>query len=425
MSSQDDNLLELKNIKKYFPVEKNIFERIIGGSSNVVHAVDDITLNIKENEIFGLCGESGCGKSTTARVISGLDFETSGEFVWNGSTKSIKERKPLSFRKNIQLIFQNPFQSLHPRMNVGSQVAHALVIQGQKKPEKKAYDNKFLLSRVLIAPLVIMLIYCLFFIIQYLFAQNLKNEIITHVFSIGNVAVVFPGSFYLFPTIALFLLIIFVYYKLYPRDPFLDQEVIDLFTSVGLNPAPDYYVKYPHELSGGERQRVAIARALILNPKLIVADEPTSMLDVSIRASILDLMSDLKKRFNLSVLFITHDLATVRYFCDKVAIMYVGEIVEFGTIKEVYDNPRHPYTWSLLQAIPVPDPSYERLSDLPSGEVPDAINPPSGCRFHPRCPHVKEICMKESPKLQKLSSNHSVSCHLQEELFFDGKLKID
>jgi oligopeptide/dipeptide ABC transporter ATP-binding protein len=506
-------LLELNNIKKYFIVEKSIIERILGSSTEAVHAVDNITLRIKENEIFGLCGESGCGKSTTARVISGLDFETDGEFVWRGEVKEIPERKQFSFRKNIQLIFQNPFQSLHPRMTVGSQVAHALEIQ-MDHPERDKYLNfakfgayftlfifalaflELIVANIfelmtylnetfgnvlIIGPLTLKpeleffaYLTAFFAIISFLllnyipkvrlyykilgslenrtkakmlFRADLGRKMFgisifiaivflllgletTHLFVLNLIVVnyefIYPGVilidisiFFIAFGILSYLLLTYLSQRLY-----LDGSVIDIFKAVGLTPAPDYYLKYPHQLSGGERQRVAVARALILNPKLVIADEPTSMLDVSIRASILDLIGDLKNRFKLSVLFITHDLATVRYFCDKVAIMYVGEIVEIGTIKAVYESPRHPYTWSLIQAIPVPDPNYKLEGELPSGEVPDAINPPTGCRFHPRCPFAKEKCAVEVPTLYNVSKDHSVACHFHEELFMDKKLKI-
>jgi oligopeptide/dipeptide ABC transporter ATP-binding protein len=218
-----------------------------------------------------------------------------------------------------------------------------------------------------------------------------------------------------------------IYYNFSSKQQrnFEDQEVLTTLKYVGLHPPLDYYNKFPHELSGGERQRVAIARAIIVNPEMIIADEPTSMLDVSIRASILDLLFNLKQKLNLTILFITHDLAVAKHFCNQIAIMYVGEIVETGLINEVFNNPRHPYTYTLLKSIPVPDPTYKTDFVIPEGEVPDAINPPSGCRFHPRCPFAEEICAKQKPGYEMISSTHKVACHFHSKLYSEKSLKIN
>ncbi|MFW9928773.1 MAG: ABC transporter ATP-binding protein [Candidatus Thorarchaeota archaeon] len=415
--SQSEYILELNEIKKYFLVEKSSIERIMGSKGEAVHAVDGINLKIKQNEIFGLCGESGCGKTTTARVIGGLDLETAGEFIWEGYKVSTPERKSKKFKKNIQFIFQNPFQSLHPRMKVGQQLSHAMVVQKVPTNPKRVYIAR----KNYIGTVIDIIFLALSFI---LFILSTSTQIVS--IPLTNYILAIPGRYFfsLFVICFFIVIIFYIFYIYWPKRGFIDIEVLEIFNAVGLNPPMDYYNKFPHQLSGGERQRVSIARALMLNPKLIIADEPTSMLDVSIRASILDLIGALKDQFSLSVLFITHDLATVRYFCDKVAIMYVGEIVETGLIKEVFDSPRHPYTWALLQAIPVPDPNYHRKSELPSGEVPDAINPPSGCRFHPRCQFAKDICKTETPKLEKVTPEHSVACHFQEEIFSQGNLQI-
>lgn len=514
--SNESSLLELKNIKKYFPVEKGISERILGTGVEFVHAVDDISLEVQENEVVGLCGESGCGKTTTARVIAGLDFETAGYFKWKGETLTPNERRNHSFRKKIQFIFQNPFQSLNPRMKVGHQVLDALIIQNQfDDPERKKYVNQTkwglilglifmlvgidliffaypetpifvlptLLSTLMLVVQMVLLVliireiyylldYCsnifiwllnifvnkivykrkahypipstnlrktyqqkivffvLFFLLVVLIGFDSWQMIkIQNLIPAINLAVSFASFRIIFLLVGPVLMIVgagaYFYLNYRPKLTYMDKTVLSMFQSVGLVPADTYYQKYPHQLSGGERQRVVIARALILNPKLVVADEPTSMLDVSIRASILDLISKMKELYSLSVLFITHDLATVSQFCDKVAIMYVGEIVEKGNIEEIFRTPRHPYTWSLIKAIPVPDPSYKMTGELPIGDVADAINPPSGCRFNPRCQFAKDRCRTEVPILETVSPKQSVACHFQEELWSNGSLKID
>ena len=516
-TSKETNLLDLENIKKYFSAEKGIFQRILETGDAYVHAVDNISLHIQENEIYGLCGESGCGKTTTARVIAGLDFETSGIFKWKGEQLKPNDRVGHSFRKKIQFIFQNPFQSLHPRMRVGQQVLDALIIQKQfDDPNRKkyvqrtnlglflaiififiglstiffAYPNKpkfvlpsllsslFIILQIIILILVLREIYYMFdywldlfiwllnkFINTYIFKRQTKKSIpplnirfktyiikliyftifFALVYVIGfddrhliniqrivpflNIAVSFSGArnVLLILGVALLVIGIFSYFLLnyLPKISYKDKAVISMFENVGLTPAETYYLKYPHQLSGGERQRVVIARALILNPQLIVADEPTSMLDVSIRASILELVSKMQAMYKLSVLLITHDLATVSHFCDKVAIMYVGEIVENGKIDEIFQYPRHPYTWALIKAIPVPDPSYNLSGELPIGDVADAITPPSGCRFHPRCQFAKKRCRNEIPVLETISPKQSVACHYHEELWANGSLKLD
>ena len=231
-------------------------------------------------------------------------------------------------------------------------------------------------------------------------------------------------EFYVGGFLAILAVTIYLTQTYYPLSNFKDKEVLDMLNLVGLNPAIDYYDKYPHQLSGGERQRVAIARVIIVKPEVIIADEPTSMLDVSIRASILDLMNDLKERFNLTILFITHDLAVAKHFCNQIAIMYVGEIVEIGDINEVFNHPRHPYTYTLLNAIPVPDPDYQTEFIIPEGDVPDAQNQPSGCRFHPRCIFKKDICSQNAPELINVYGTQKVASHFQDGLQRDNKLKI-
>ena len=214
---------------------------------------------------------------------------------------------------------------------------------------------------------------------------------------------------------------IYVFLGRIPLSKFKDEDVLKVLAAVKLNPETYFYRKYPHELSGGERQRVATARALILNPELIIADEPTSMLDVSVRATILELMKDLRKNFGLTIIFITHDLATAKYFCDRIAIMYAGEVIELGTSEDIFKDPRHPYAWSLLQAVPIPDPTYKREVELPKGEVPDPANYPSGCRFHPRCRFAEQKCAVVAPTLNKVNIGHLVSCHFAESLYLNER----
>ncbi len=409
MSNTKETVIELRNIKKYFPVEGSLFAKILGGKEKAVKAVDDISLKIDQGDIFGLAGESGCGKTTTARIIAGLNFETGGEFYWRGNKMLPSERKGRLFRKNIQFIFQNPFTSLHPRLKIGKQLSNALAIQGRFEDEERKNVHKG--SNIGEISLIIFSIIAIFF---FMIGYSNKLKLI-----FGQQPAFYYG-------VVFFFIGLYTYYrfKLQRDKKFQDKDVLLILSLVGLNPAMDYYNKYPHELSGGERQRVAIARSIIVNPQVLIADEPTSMLDVSIRASILDLILQVKERLNLSILFITHDLAVAKHFCNKIAIMYVGEIVETGNINEVFKQPRHPYTYTLLKAIPIPDPNYKSDFEIPESEVADALNPPSGCRFHPRCPFMQKKCMEVKPELMEVSDSHKVACHFQNELATESKLRL-
>jgi peptide/nickel transport system ATP-binding protein len=325
---ESESLVEIRGLKKWFPVEKSFIERLMTRQRQFVHAVDGIDFEIRRGEVFGLAGESGSGKTTTGRLILRLAEPTAGNISFDGVNLTLLGKEEMRrMRQHMQVIFQDPFASMNPRMKTGDAIGHSLEIFGVVKGEEKR------------------------------------------------------------------------------------RRVMDMMERVGLTPAPILYDKYPHQLSGGQRQRVVIARALMLHPDLIVADEPIAMADVSMRALLLDLMLQLKQDFNLTYLFITHDLATAKYICDRIAIMYLGLICEMGTLEQVYRHPQHPYTQALLAAVPVPDPHARRTAPMPKGEIPSPINPPSGCRFHPRCPVAQKMCSQEEPKLVEVADGHYVACH--------------
>jgi oligopeptide/dipeptide ABC transporter ATP-binding protein len=342
-------VLEVRNLFKYFPVKQSLFRR----AANFVKAVDGVSFTLGRGEVLAVVGESGCGKTTIARTLIGLEEQTDGEILFNGEAVGAHERRlraglaPLEssgavgtrehsalprialkrLRQRAQMIFQDPYESLNPRATIFEIVAEPLVVHGLAH----AQDER--LARVKTA-----------------------------------------------------------------------------LEEAGLRPAEDYYLRYPHELSGGQRQRVVIAGAMVLQPELLIADEPVSMLDVSIRAEILNLLRELRQKRGVSILFITHDLSTVAYFADRIAVMYLGRIVESGSTEQVLKSPRHPYTKALLSVVPVPNPRLRRERIILQGETPNAADIPPGCRFHPRCPIAKDECTRIDPPSITIGETHQAAC---------------
>ena len=320
-----ETLLQVKNLKKYFPITEGVFvKRAVAN----VKAVDGISFNVRKGETLGLVGESGCGKSTTGRCILQLDRPTAGQIIYDGVDLATVSGAALSkVRERVQVIFQDPFSSLNPRMKIGQIIAEPMHVHGIEPDEGKR-----------------------------------------------------------------------------------NARVAELLSVCGLNPR--MADRYPHEMSGGQRQRVGIARALSMRPEFIVCDEAVSALDVSIQAQVINLLEDLRDQFNLTYLFIAHDLSVVRHLCHRVAVMYLGRIVELADSDELFDNPMHPYTQALLSAVPVPDPTVEagRMHKVVKGEVPSPIDPPSGCVFHPRCELAVDSCSVKLPELRELKPGHLVAC---------------
>lgn len=321
--SGKDVLLEVKELKKYFPITKGILSRVVGR----VHAVDNVSFSIRPGETFGLVGESGCGKTTTGRLILRLIEPTSGEIIFDG--RDINRLGPMELRRmrrEMQIVFQDPMASLNPRMTVGDLVGEPLEVHNVTRGREK------------------------------------------------------------------------------------DDLVQELLVAVGLR--PNHMYSFPRELSGGQRQRVGMARALSLKPRLIVADEPVSALDVSIRSQIINLLKDLQQEFSLTYLFIAHDMSVIKHISDRVGVMYLGKMVELAPKTPLFASPLHPYTQALLSAIPVPSPGVRKDRIILEGDVPNPINPPPGCRFHTRCRYVKERCRQEEPLLNEKEGGHWVACHL-------------
>lgn len=333
--TQDNMLLQVKDLRKHFPIERGLFKRVVGH----VKAVDGVSFYIKQRETLGLVGESGCGKTTTGRCILRAIEPTSGQIMFKDQqagwldVPALKGEGLKKLRRSMQMIFQDPYSSLSPRMTLLQIVGEPLTVIGVKGSE-------------------------------------------------------------------------------------LEERVANLLQLVGLR--PEYMRRYPHAFSGGQRQRIGIARALALNPRLIVADEAVSALDVSIQAQVLNLLVELQQQFSLTYLFIAHNLAVIRHISDRVAVMYVGKLVEMAATDELFTHPLHPYTEALLSAVPTPDPRLKMDRILLTGDVADPANPPSGCYFHPRCRYADRQCSAEEPPLVDVGGDHFVSCHLATKLQLRG-----
>lgn len=321
-----DTLLRVENLKIYYPVAGSGF-----GKKEFVKAVDGVTFEVKKGEVFGIVGESGCGKSTLGRGVCKLENLTSGHVYLDGEDiTEYNDRRMRSIRKKVQMVFQDPYASLNPRMSVFDIIAEPLLV-----------------------------------------------------------------------------------HHLYQDKADLEKKVLDLLHRVGLD---DYHAnRYPHEFSGGQRQRIGIARALAVEPSLIIADEPVSALDVSIQAQVLNLLNELKHDLDLTYIFVAHDLSVVEYISDRVGVMYLGNFVEVGEKEKIYSNPMHPYTQALLSAVPVPDPTAKRERILLEGSIPSAHKPPTGCKFHTRCPKCMECCKTQAPERYEVDDGHYVYCHLYDK----------
>jgi len=329
MSGRSEWILQVEDLQKYYPVEKSFLEKLFARNKHFVRAVDHVSFKVRRGEIFTLAGESGCGKTTTGKLVLKLFQPTGGRIIFDDDDiTKLKGEELRTLRRKMQMIFQDPYASFNPRMRIGDAVGHPLQIHGLADGEAKS------------------------------------------------------------------------------------KKVYQVLERVGLSPAKKFAELYPHQMSGGQRQRAAMARSLILQPEFIVADEPVSMIDVSLRTSIIDLMLDLRRDFGLTYLFITHDLAIAKYISDRIAVMYLGKIVELGDKNAIFNNPLHPYTKALLAAIPVPNPERKRKETELIGDVPSAVNIPSGCRFHTRCRYCQDACSQKEPELVEVSPNHLVACDM-------------
>jgi peptide/nickel transport system ATP-binding protein len=332
----DDIVIRTVNLRKYFPVKMGMLKSLISKEELFVHAVDDVSFEIRKGKILGMVGESGCGKTTVGRLLTRLETPTSGQLLFHGEDIAMKKGRQLKdFRRKVQMVFQDPYESLNPRFTVFNTVSEPLIVHGVGESYEERTD---------------------------MVAKALEYA--------------------------------------------------------ELKPATEFMPRYPHELSGGQRQRVAIARTLVLRPEFIVADEQVSMLDVSIRAGIMNLMLSLKNRYGIPFLFVTHDVSVSRYMSDDIAVMYLGNIVEYGPSEEIIKEPYHPYTNALLSAVPIPDPTIKRGRTQIKGDLPSPINLPPGCPFHPRCLYGKDICKEKKPTMREVKTGHFVQCHFGGDLDF-------
>ncbi len=334
--ADSDVIFDVVNLRKYFEMSGGFLSSLMSKESMFVHAVDDISFQIKKGKILGLVGESGCGKTTAGRLLVRLEDPTSGHMFFQGEDIADKKGNELKdFRRKVQMIFQDPYESLNPRFTVFGTVVEPLLVHGVGE----SYEER-------------------------------------------------------------------------------EDMVAKALEYAELKPSSEYMGRYPHELSGGQRQRVAIARTLALRPEFIVADEPVSMLDVSIRAGIMNLMLGLKERYNIPFMFVTHDLSVSRYMSDHIAVMYLGNIVEYAPAETIIHNSFHPYTRALLSAVPIPDPGMERGRTEIKGDLPSALNIPSGCSFHPRCLYAKDVCKEKKPAVKEIETGHFIQCHFAGDISF-------
>jgi oligopeptide transport system ATP-binding protein len=323
--TENDIVLDIKGLKKYFPVKKGL--GFLEKDKTHVKAVNDVNFQLRDGETFALVGESGCGKSTTGRTLLRLTNPTEGEALYNGKDIfKLNQAELKAIRKDLQMVFQDPYSSLNPRKRIGQILEEPLIIHniGTKKERT--------------------------------------------------------------------------------------EKVLEIMEKVGLQ--PEQYYRYPHEFSGGQRQRIGLARALVVDPKVIICDEPVSALDVSIQSQVINLLKQLQRELKLTYLFISHDLSVVRHISDRIAVMYLGKVMEEAETEKIFEKPLHPYTQALLSSVPIPNPKERREKIILKGEIPSPLYPPSGCVFHPRCPHAMDVCKQEIPEVSVMKDGHKVSCHL-------------